>query len=109
MKRITTSNDHGRSGVWFGGLISPEAYLIATQQSTAQANNWSLEELSLKFEFDPSEEEIQKTLDDESGFIVNGLSIESAEYDSKDKRIKLTNKLSSNLPKLNLRWVPDNK
>ena len=58
--------------------------MIATQQSTAQQHEWSLEELSLKFEFDPSEEEIQKTLDDESGFIVNGLSIESAEYDSKD-------------------------
>jgi dynein heavy chain 1 len=78
MQKVSTSNDHGRSGVWFGGLLSPEAYLIATQQATAQANAWSLEELELKFEFNPSEEEIQKTLDEQTGFIISGLSIESA-------------------------------
>jgi dynein heavy chain 1 len=29
--KLSESNDHGRSGVWFGGLIAPEAYMIATQ------------------------------------------------------------------------------
>jgi len=81
MQKVSTANDHGRSGVWFGGLLSPEAYLIATQQATAQHHGWSLEELSLKFEFDPSEEEVQKTMDEQTGFIITGLSIESAEYD----------------------------
>jgi dynein heavy chain 1 len=36
LKQLSRSNDHGRSGIWFGGLLSPEAFLIATQQSTAQ-------------------------------------------------------------------------
>lgn len=105
MKRLQASNDHGRSGVWFGGLLSPEAYLIATQQATAQEHEWSLEELELKFDFNPSEEEIQKALDQKSGFIVHGMSIESAEYDENDKRIKLSSKLWSSLPTMNLQWV----
>lgn len=105
MQRVSTSTDHGRSGVWFGGLLSPEAYLIATQQATAQLHEWSLEELELKFELHPSEEEIQKTLDDQTGFIIKGLSMESAEYDAEDARVKLTSKLSSSLPTIALRWV----
>ena len=105
MTKLSTSNDHGRSGVWFGGLLSPEAYLIATQQSTAQQHEWSLEELDLQFDFDPSEEEIQQAVDERSGFIVHGLSVESAEYDRKDASLKLTNRLSATLPTINLRWV----
>ena len=33
--------------VWLGGLFTPEAYITATRQYVAQANNWSLEELFL--------------------------------------------------------------
>ena len=33
------------SGVWFGGLLFPEAYMTATRQFVAQRNGWSLEEL----------------------------------------------------------------
>lgn len=43
-----------REGIWFGGLLAPEAYLIATQQATAQQHGWSLEELELKVDFDPA-------------------------------------------------------
>lgn len=64
-----------------------------------------MEELELKFEFNPSEDEIQKTLSDQSGFIIKGLAIESAEYDANDARVKLTSKLSSPLPTITLRWV----
>lgn len=32
---LSQRGDFGRSGVWIGGLISPGAFLIATQQSTA--------------------------------------------------------------------------
>ena len=35
LAQLSTSTDLGRSGLWFGGLLSPEAYLIATQQATA--------------------------------------------------------------------------
>lgn len=98
MAELQGRNDHGRSGIWFGGLLAPEAYLIATQQSIAQQNSWSLEELELRFVFNPSEDEVQKTLEEETGFIINGLAIESAEYNTDEKRIKLTNKLSAVLP-----------
>jgi hypothetical protein len=34
--------------VWLGGLFIAEAYVTATRQYVAQANNWSLEELQLE-------------------------------------------------------------
>lgn len=105
MQKIVGQTDFGRSGIWYGGLLAPEAYLIASQQSTAQLNKFSLEELELKFEFDPSDAEKDKACTDQSGFIINGLSIESAEYDPVDKRIKLSNKLQSTLPTINMQWV----
>lgn len=33
--------------MWLGGLFVPEAYITATRQFVAQANSYSLEELSL--------------------------------------------------------------
>jgi len=59
----------------------------------------------MKFEFDPSEDEIQKTLDESTGFILRGLAIESADFDPQDRKIKLTSQLSANLPTINLKWV----
>jgi dynein heavy chain 1 len=55
LKRLSESADQGRSGIWFAGLLGPEAFLIATQQATAQQNSWSLEELELKLDLEPSE------------------------------------------------------
>ena len=34
--------------VWLGGLFTAEAYITATRQYVAQANQWSLEELTLQ-------------------------------------------------------------
>ncbi|KAL3199845.1 hypothetical protein MRX96_053677, partial [Rhipicephalus microplus] len=34
--------------IWLGGMFNPEAYITATRQYVAQANGWSLEELSLE-------------------------------------------------------------
>lgn len=79
--------------------------MIATQQATAQLNQWSLEESELKFHFDPSEEEKQQAINDEQGFIITGLTIESAEFDQSDKRIKMSSKLSTSLPTVLLKWV----
>ena len=36
-----------RETFWLGGTFSPEAYITATRQQVAQANTWSLEQLSL--------------------------------------------------------------
>ena len=76
--------------------------MTATRQSIAQENKWSLEELELKFEVDPSDDAI-KTND--LGFIVEGLSIEGASYSREEQRIKLSEALSSFLPRANLKWV----
>lgn len=70
LQHLSGSADYGRSGTRFGGLLAPEAFLIATQQATAQLNQWSLEESELKFEFDPSEEEIRKAVEDQQGFVI---------------------------------------
>lgn len=59
----------------------------------------------MRFNFDPSDDDKTKACDDQSGFILNGLSIESAEFDTQDKRIKLSNKLSAQLPTINMTWV----
>jgi len=94
-----------REGIWFGGLLAPEAYLIATQQATAQQHGWSLEELELKVDFDPAQEEVDQMLNDASGFIIRGLAMESAEFDAQDRKIRLTSELSANLPTMLLRWL----
>ena len=39
--------------VWMGGLFNPEAFITATRQCVAQANSWSLEELSLDVTVSP--------------------------------------------------------
>lgn len=105
LQHLSGSTDHGRSGTWFGGLLAPEAFLIATQQAAAQLNQWSLEESELKFEFDPTEEEVRKAVEDQQGFVIKGLSIESAAFDSQEKRIKMAERLSSPLPTVLLKWV----
>ena len=43
--KLIETPDYQSSGVWFGGLLFPEAYMTATRQFVAQRNGWSLEEL----------------------------------------------------------------
>jgi len=89
-EKLSQAGDYGRSGVWIGGLISPGAFLIATQQSTAEIKEMSLEELTLRFTMNPSQQLIDEMVSQERGFIINGMSVESAEYDVEDKRIKMS-------------------
>lgn len=59
LQKVSVSSDFGRKGgLWFGGLLFPEAFMTASRQSVAQDNKWSLEELDLQFEVDPSAEAI---------------------------------------------------
>jgi len=43
--------------------------------------------------------------DNKQGFIVTDMSIEGAEYNTNEERIKLSEKLSSALPTANLKWI----
>ena len=55
---------------------------------------------------DPKEDQIQNN---PLGFIVSGLSIEGAEYSKDSERIKLSESLSSYLPRANLKWINKTK
>ena len=61
--------------VWMGGLFNPEAFITATRQCVAQANSWSLEELSL--DVTVADEADQPSFDDCS-FAVEGLKLSGA-------------------------------
>lgn len=56
LKKLSASKDFGQSGLWYGGLLFPEAYLTATRQAVAQKNKYSLEQLELKFEIGLNDE-----------------------------------------------------
>lgn len=40
--RLIDTPNYQNSGVWFGGILYPEAYMTATRQFVAQRNGWSL-------------------------------------------------------------------
>lgn len=56
--------------VWLGGLFIPEAYITATRQYVAQANQWSLEELYLKVTVADSNQPLRNV--DDCSFVVSG-------------------------------------
>lgn len=56
--------------VWLGGLFNPGGYITATRQCIAQANSWSLEELSLQIQIADSDDNLSF---DECSFGVTGL------------------------------------
>lgn len=72
-KLIGTPN-YQNSGVWFGGLLFPEAYMTATRQFVAQRNGWSLEELELS-----TEKYTDQNLNEES-LLMTGMRIEGGNW-----------------------------
>lgn len=56
--------------VWLGGLFMPEAFITASRQYVAQANQWSLEELYLKVTIADSDK--QKLQTDDCSFLASG-------------------------------------
>ena len=86
--------------VWLGGLFIPEAYVTATRQFVAQANNWSLEELHLDVQVHDNAK--TATLDDCS-FGVSGLKLQGAIC--KNNTLELSSTISTELPLTSLRWI----
>jgi len=86
--------------VWLGGLLIPEAYITATRQFVAQANSWSLEELSLQVHVTEAGQKV--TLDDRS-FGVSGLSLHGATCDKNILSVSST--IQSELPLCLLSWI----
>ncbi|KAF6024563.1 DYNC1H1 [Bugula neritina] len=87
--------------VWLGGLFVPEAYITATRQYVAQANSWSLEELSLQVTVTESSQ--QKAALDVRSFGVTGLSLHGATCTKNVLSVSST--IQSELPLCLLSWV----
>lgn len=88
--------------VWLGGLLNPEAYITATRQCIAQANNWSLEELVLDVTITDSNN-VDKALLDDCSFGVTGLKLQGAQC--RNNQLLLTSTIMTELPLTLLRWT----
>jgi dynein heavy chain 1 len=99
MNIITRSEDYGKSNLWLGGLIFPEAYLTATRQSVAQELSVPLDELVLSVELVKDTSVCPKT-----AFVLKGLCIEGAEWDYSSDKLIMTDNLFCQLPPFLLKW-----
>ncbi|CAM9594499.1 unnamed protein product [Lampetra planeri] len=87
--------------VWLGGLFVPEAYITATRQYVAQANSWSLEELSLQVTVSGASGGAQGL--DACSFGVTGLKLQGATCS--DNKLSLSHTISTELPLTALHWA----
>ncbi|XP_055612109.1 dynein heavy chain, cytoplasmic isoform X2 [Uranotaenia lowii] len=88
--------------VWLGGLFNPEAYITATRQCVAQANSWSLEELTLNVTITENGSDGFDNLKD-SSFCVSGLKLQGAQC--KNNQLLLTSAIMTELPLTLLKWT----
>jgi len=86
--------------VWLGGLFNPEAYITATRQYVAQANSWSLEELTLIVEIEDS---ASSSSISEDGFGLTGLKLQGAKTNK--NKLYLDSSILTELPLVNIRWL----
>lgn len=61
--------------IWIGGLFNTEAFITATRQSAARANNWSLENLVLTIVKNPESDKKNNY------FTIEKLSIHAADFE----------------------------
>ncbi|KAJ7386556.1 Cytoplasmic dynein 1 heavy chain 1 [Desmophyllum pertusum] len=87
--------------IWLGGMFVPEAYITATRQFVAQANNWSLEELALEVNIANGPDD-RLTIDDCS-FGIKGLRLQGARCQG--NKLELTATISTDLALTSLKWI----
>ncbi|XP_042877142.1 dynein heavy chain, cytoplasmic-like isoform X4 [Penaeus japonicus] len=85
--------------VWLGGLFNPEAYITATRQCVAQANSWSLEELTMEVSIADAEGQVTAA----GGFNIKGLKLQGALC--KNNELLLTPTIMTELAMVTLQWV----
>lgn len=83
--------------VWMGGLFSPEAYITASRQATAQRHKWSLEELVLEVDIGAECDGQQP------GYYVRGWKMEGGQWDQNE--VRLTSQPSVKLPQSRISWI----
>eukprot|EP00051_Salpingoeca_urceolata_P022681 m.374555 g.374555 ORF g.374555 m.374555 type:complete len:4634 (-) comp20005_c1_seq12:280-14181(-) len=86
--------------VSLGGLFNPEAYITATRQAVAQANQWPLERLQLQIDCRSSETDLPSDMD--RAFKVTGLRLEGAAC--RGATLSLSTAPYSKLPLTIFRW-----
>jgi len=86
--------------VWLGGLFIPEAYVTATRQFVAQANQWSLEELYLKVTIADTGASLKV---DDCSFLVSGLKLQGAICSN--NQLSLVDTITTELPDTCLQWT----
>lgn len=90
------------SVIWLGGLFTPEAYITATRQYVAQANHWSLEELTLSIRVYDNTKNYEL---DDCSFALTGLKLQGAL--SKNNQIDLSTNIANDLPLATVKWTKD--
>jgi dynein heavy chain 1 len=82
-----------------GSLFTPEAYVTATRQATAQKYKWSLEELVLDIDIGDIKQQELNSL----AYRVRGLKMEGGKWN--ETEVCLTSEPSVKLPKTAIRWI----
>jgi dynein heavy chain 1 len=90
------------TGVWLGGLFSPEAYVMALRQVVASRNAWSLEEVALEVHMDVGAERLAALRD---GCVVHGMALEGAAWDCVRQELQLSSSIAHRLRNATLCWV----
>jgi len=101
LQSIQKSKEYG-SKVWMGGLFNAEAFMTATRQAAARAHSWSLENLELTAQVLTSEEFPSDA--DSTSFIVRGLVLEAAAWDSDAQELCVTSDMSFKMPAVLFSW-----
>lgn len=98
--KLIETPDYQSSGVWFGGLLFPEAYMTATRQFVAQRNGWSLEELEIRVERYNGQKLTEESL------LTTGLRIEGGNWseDNVIAPIQENQEIGSSLPEMLMSW-----
>jgi len=87
-----------RTSFWAGGMFTPEAFVTATRQQTAQVNGWSLEDVELELLLDEPSTSASSMPDT----LLHGVTLEGAHWDG--RTLSLSDQLVCPLPTCRLRW-----
>eukprot|EP00051_Salpingoeca_urceolata_P022682 m.374607 g.374607 ORF g.374607 m.374607 type:complete len:4614 (-) comp20005_c1_seq14:242-14083(-) len=97
----TSSQPLDKARVWLGGLFNPEAYITATRQGVAQANQWSLERLQLVLDIRSGADDVPS--DTANAFLLENLRLEGAT--GAGSTVELCQAPVTVLPLTVLRWT----
>ncbi|KAF8819609.1 hypothetical protein IE077_000770, partial [Cardiosporidium cionae] len=89
--------------VWLGGCFFPSAYLTATSQIVAQKQQWSLDDIEMQMDvnFEASKDKNETS----PFFILKGLTMEGAQWNSTLQCFDIADERPMALPPTRIRWI----